>query len=268
MHSTDVSNSPTEGRRLLRSAPWLLLWTLAVGPAAAQQDNPLLYELLDRINLLEQELRDLRGELEVLQYQRQRNPDLEALEQRLAALERRLEASGEEPGSMSSLLSDLPADETGDAPAMIAEEDPLLPLPQAPADVAPRDLPPPPPGAQQAFDRALEALREGRYGEAIDGFRRYVNVYPENRLTGSAHYRLGEAYYAERAFDQAEQEMLILGTRYPTHERIPDALLKLGFIYRERGDNARARQVLEKLQQTYPDSLAASLATEPLEQLR
>ncbi|WP_420887106.1 tetratricopeptide repeat protein [Candidatus Competibacter phosphatis] len=56
--------------------------------------------------------------------------------------------------------------------------------------------------------------------------------------------------------------------RYPESARLPDALLKLGYIYGEAGEIDRAREVLQKLVQAYPNTQAANLAERRLQALR
>jgi TolA-binding protein len=73
--------------------------------AQNSRDNQLLYELLQRIELLEQELRQLRGDFELLQYQQQGqqagttgdDTRYQTLEKRLQRLEQNFERTDTEP---------------------------------------------------------------------------------------------------------------------------------------------------------------------------
>lgn len=238
-----------------------VLLLLSVRPGPAQEASPLLYELLNRMETLEQELRQLRGEIELLQHQRRMAADRQELLARIEALERQLYA---DPERTERLPEDLPEPlPQADDPTL--SESLLAPVPPRPADPL---LPPPPAGAREVFEQARTALRDGRYPTAIEEFRRYLNVYPENSLTPDASYWLGEAYYAQRDFDNAERTLIHFGSRYPDNDQIPEALLRLGYIYSERGDSGRARQVLERLISAYPDSVAATLGEQQLRQLR
>ena len=114
---------------------------------------------------------------------------------------------------------------------------------------------------------ALSELREGRYSEAITGFQRLLSAYPTGGLAGDAQYWLGESYYLSRDYGAAKETFINLGIRHPQNARLPDALLKLGYIYGEEGDTGRAREVLEKLVQVYPNTQAASLAGRRLQSL-
>ncbi len=121
---------------------------------------------------------------------------------------------------------------------------------------------------QADFDTALNEFREGRFREAIAEFQQFLSDHPRSNLAGDARYWLGESYYLRRNHDAAKEAFIELGLRDPQSARLPDALLKLGYLYGEQGDTDRAREVLQKLVQVYPDTQAASLAERRLQTLR
>ncbi len=227
-------------------------------PGVAQDTTLLLHELLQRMEVLERELRELRGDIELLQHQRQTGtgaaPSVLA---RLEALEQHLGFSTDDTDRQ------VPESLARESEPTLADTL-LAPLPDR---VTSEPLAAPPAGAHQAFDQARTALRDGRYAVAIEAFQRYINVYPENSLTPAATYWLGEAHYAQRDFTQAERTLIQFGSRYPDHEHIPDALLRLGMLYIERDDVGRARQVLQRLLADYPNSAAATSGERQLRQL-
>lgn len=259
---------------LLTTVPLLL----ALKPVLAQQNgNTLLLDLLNRVQTLEHQVRQLRGEVEVLQYQQQHGGD-KALEQRVRALEQKVgitppqSAAGGSEGEQAPPASNAtppPAGTTGPSSQSPpgAQSETQLPPPPAASPPPQSSLPEPSRDARQDYDKAVSLVRAGNYKQAVGDLHRFINVYPANSLTGNAYYWLGESYYAMRNFDHAEQAFLALGSNYPNSSKIPDALLKLGYIYSERGAKDRARQVLEKLEQSYPNSLAASLGKIRLKQL-
>ncbi len=262
-------------KRWLRPLLAAALTVFMLQPAIAQQNgNPLLLNLLNRVQTLEHQIRQLRGEVEMLQY-RQQGGGYQALEQRVQALEQKLgvtpppntendNASGQPPPGVAKP----PSFATASPPPAGNQSDLNLPPPPSASPPAQSSLPRPSQAAQQEYQKGVALVRAGNYKDAIGDLRRFINVYPANSLTGNAYYWLGESYYATRDFDQAEQAFLALGQNYPDSSKIPDALLKLGYIYSERGAKDKARQVLEKLEQSYPNSLAASLGAIRLKQLR
>lgn len=232
--------------------PWfvaLLLgsgWLLPSGVSAQRSpDNELTLELLQRIDQLEAEVRQIRGELELQRH-------------RFEMFVREQAASG--------YPSQPPAD--------VVETARTAPPPEdtrgqpAPARTA-TTVPPPAADPERAeFDAALDELREGRYPEAIAAWQRFLNAHPSGSLAGDAQYWLGEAYYLSGNYNAAKETFINLGLNHPQSGRLPDALLKLGYIYGEQGDTARARDVLQKLVKVYPGTQAASLAERRLQSLR
>lgn len=251
------------------------LTVLMLRPAMAQQKgNPLLLDLLNRVQTLEHQVRQLRGEVEVLQY-RQQSGAFKALEQRVQALEQKLGVTPPSGASSDNGSGQSPPNAANSASSATVAPPPSgtqsqvnLPPPPPASPPVQSSLPTPSPAAQQDYQKGVALVRDGNYKEAIGELQRFINVYPANSLTGNAYYWLGESYYATRDFDKAEQAFLALGQSYPDSSKIPDALLKLGYIYSERGAKGKARQVLERLQQSYPNSLAASLGAIRLKQLR
>ncbi len=218
-------------------------WLPNVGYAQRPPDQVLTLELLQRIEQLEKEVRYIRGELEIQRHQ------LEGLQQ--------------EPAVVGNPAYPPPV--TAPAQPSTASAPPSAPLARTPAVPS---VPPTAGGTEKAdFDAALAEWREGRYSEAIAAWQRFLNAYPNGSLAGDAQYWLGEAYYISRDYNAAKEAFITLGLNAPQSARLPDALLKLGYIYGELGDIARAREVLQKLVQVYPDTQAASLAERRLQSL-
>lgn len=258
-------------RRSVRLGALLFGYVLALSfsmQAAGQPpvDRQLLYELLNRIEQVEQELRQLRGDLEIYRYRQENQTQrLESLEQRLQALDGQGGGVALSPPPLQELRESVTP---GGPPAAVVP--PTYPE-QPPVTEPGSPFPERPPGAaapadeQTAYEAAFGMLREGRYEQAIDAFQNFLNAYPGSNLADDAQYWLGEAYYINRDFDKAKTALLAVGTNYPQSDKLPDTLLRLGFVYEELGDRRRAREVWQKLVQAYPDSQAASLAQRRLQ---
>jgi tol-pal system protein YbgF len=219
---------------------------LPPGAVCAQDppDSELTLELFQRIEQLEAEVRQIRGELELQRYQ-------------LETFIRERAASGypayPSPPAAPPVVK--PPEDARSQPALAQQPAPGAPL--APASTE-----------RAEFDAALGELREGRYPEAIAAWQRFLEAHPNGDLAGDAQYWLGEACYLSRDYNAAKEAFIALGLNHPQSARLPDALLKLGYIYGEQGDVARARDVLQKLVQVYPNTQAASLAERRLQSLR
>ncbi|MCP5158694.1 MAG: tol-pal system protein YbgF [Gammaproteobacteria bacterium] len=235
---------------------WLIVFlsgSLASCNAVQAQtpDSSLTLELLQRIEQLEREVRHIRGQLELYRHQ-------------VDLLQREREAGYPAPSAIPMTAAPAPTAPIDERPAEtsrpLSSHSPVVE--QTPVA---QPAPPVSVGAEQAnFDAALHEFREGRYPQAIAGFRQFLQAHPASPLAGEAQYWLGESYYAVRDHDAAKESFISLGLRYPDSERLPDALLKLGYLYEESGDISRAKEVLQKLLEVYPDTQAADLAAQRL----
>lgn len=259
-----------------RISPWLLALLLGgltlpgVGQAQRPSDNELTLELLQRVEELEEEVRQIRGELEVYRYR------VESIEQARSATAYPPAAPTTPPTASGQAITDeQPSAYSRTPPEPVQAPAAVNPPAAASTPPAVERAPAAPParptagGTEQAdFDVALGKLREGNYQEATTGFQHFLSTYPTSHLAGDAQYWLGESYYVSRDYNRAKEAFINLGLHYPQSARLPDALLKLGYIYGELGDTARAQEVLQKLVQVYPNTQAANLAERRLQSLR
>ena len=99
--------------------------------------------------------------------------------------------------------------------------------------------PPPPssaaaasdPGADDkgSYQAAFNLLKDGKYDQAIVNFQKFLSAYPDSNLDDNAQYWLGEAYYVNKSFLEAQQSFQRVVDKYPQSRKLPDALLKIGF---------------------------------------
>jgi TolA-binding protein len=68
-------------------------------------------------------------------------------------------------------------------------------------------------------------------------------------------------------FSDALAAMNIVLQYFPKSPRLPSARLKIGYIYYELGEDAKAHQVLNALLQDFPDHPAAVLAQTHLKKM-
>lgn len=240
---------------------WPLLAVLGgitpLGAVDAQSvpNNELTLELVERVGRLEAEVRHLRGQLEIQRYRIEQIQQQRALP--VPAPPASPAAEGQ-PEMVQPPASSLQAPRSPTLSVQPAATDSVATQPTEPASARTE---------QADFDAALGELREGRYDEAATRFQRFLAAYPNGALVGNAQYWLGESHYFGQDYSAAKQAFIDLGLHYPQSARLPDALLKLGYIYGQQGDTERAREVFEKLLQVYPGTQAASLAERRLQML-
>jgi tol-pal system protein YbgF len=211
-------------------------------------ENQNLADVILQMQRLQQEVQELRGQLEVqthrLEAQSQRQRDLYLdLDQRLNQL--------------------------GDGAVPPPEERPVLLDADAEADTPVESQPAGDPAKEEAdYQQAFELLKERRYPEAITAFEALRQQYPGGRYADNAQYWLAEAHYVTRDFERAQAEFEALLSRYPDSAKVPGALLKLGYIRYEQQQWGEARKLLERLQREYPGSTEARLAAARLDKMR
>ncbi|MDD3448152.1 MAG: tol-pal system protein YbgF [Gammaproteobacteria bacterium] len=210
-------------------------------------DSGSLADLLMRVERLQQEIQQLRGQVETQGYAieelKKRQRDLYVdVDRRLG----RLEAGGPAPAPAAPVPGPAEtAPPAGDSAAAGVDE------------VA----------EQQAYERAFDLLKQGRYADAAAAFSRFLADYPGGSYAPNAQYWLGEAYYVTRRFDDALAEFSKVGELYPGSQKVPDAQLKMGYILIEKGERERARTLLNDVKQRYPGTTAASLADRRLQNM-
>ena len=121
--------------------------------------------------------------------------------------------------------------------------------------------------AVASYRKAYEALRAGKHDEAAQGFTDFLRAFPNSDLADNSQYWLGECYYDRKDYTQAVREFRRVVERYPNGNKVPDALLKVGFSYLALGSADAGRQTLTQLQRSYPRHEAAVLAEARLSEL-
>jgi len=226
-------------------------------------EGQTLVELLTRLDRLQREVQQLRGQIEEqtntmdgLQ-QRQKDIYLE-LDGRLRKLEQGGAALAPDAGG-----ADMPppASDDGTTPPAEGANDGAAVTPPPTADGSADS-------AQSAYQQSFDLLKKGQYPQAIRGFRDFLERYPDSGLANNAQYWLGEANYVSRNYPVALTEFRKVIDRYPNSSKLPDALLKIGFIHYQQSNWDKARTALSQVKTRYPNSSAARLADERLRKMK
>ena len=198
------------------------------------EENESLELLYKKIEVLEEEIRDLRNILEEnsilvdrsLELQQQRYLDLDA---------RILEIS---KIFSEKLIS-------------VDEEDQYL-------DTEEKEL----------FRSALILFEESRFAEALEIFSQVIITFPDGAFTADAYFWSGELFLAQEMFEDAKLSFKNVVDNFYQHSRTPDSLFKLGEIYRIEGDIERSLEFYNKVKEDFPDSGASQLSKKSQEILK
>jgi len=111
---------------------------------------------------------------------------------------------------------------------------------------------------------AYNELRNGHTDQSIALFNTYLSKYPASIYANNAQYWLGEAYRVKQDNDAARKAFNGVIEKYPNGAKVPDALLKLGYLEIEQKNPAKAREYLTRVITEHPKSPAALLAEKKL----
>ena len=305
--ASSSSAGPLVKRPLLRSATAGLALALGFVPGASfgqdgtgelLLDRGVLMEMLDELDMLKNEVRDLRGEIEEqaqgIARLRERQRDLYlGLDQRLLRIEQagagaaaasdvaaalaapaatsEVEAGASEPAP-TPVAAEVAPPEAGAsaAGAVVATGDPAVAGEAATAGTEAGSALPAidPAREQQDYQAAFDLLTSERYEDAERAFRSFLATYPGGQFADNAQYWLGETCYVMRRFETALQEFNGLIANFPQSPKLTHAMLKVGYIHDELGRPGEAKEALGALIEGHPGSTAADLARKRLQRLR
>jgi len=219
-------------------------------------DNQSLIQLSTEVQKLRSENQALRGELDKLRYD-STNSDSRQREL-YVDLDRRLQSVESEPRAAAPPppVAAPPAATASNPPAPTHSAAPPAPAPARPVG-----------SDQQNYQAAFDLIQARKYEDASRAFREFLTAFPQSPLADNAQYWLAETHYVRRQFKDALPEFMKVTTQYPQSAKMPDAMLKIGYCQVELGDKTAARTSLQQVMRQFPDTTAARLASQRLEQL-
>ncbi len=240
------------------------------------------YSMLDqRINALENQMRDLTGQIEKQGYTLNQLQDkLERMNKdndlRFKDLEAKAgvggppsgappqgqpPANGAPPpadgkggqwnptmGSPPTTLGQVPAGDLKQEQRQVADEGNQ----QTPEQHKPGALPGNTP--QEKYDYAFGLLRNNDYQGATEAFKLFVSQYPKNSLAGNAVYWLGQIPYSQGNYDAAAHLFYEAYHKYPKSAKAPESLLKVGLSFSKLNKKKEACVVFQRFLTEYPDA--------------
>lgn len=221
-------------------------------------------DLLNKLGQQENELRELRAQIEKLQndlsqmQQRNRDQYLD-LDGRL----QRFEGGNVPPVSTPGAPAAPATPPAGGKSASAAP----LPAPRSePAPSVHGDV-----GAmaqagdeRAAYDQAFAKLKSGDYVGSAQMFTGFLQTYPNGVYAPNALYWLGESYYVTQNYALALEPFQAVVERYPTHDKAPGSLLKLGLSDYSLGKMDVAERVFNEVVKKYPGTDVARIADDRL----
>jgi tol-pal system protein YbgF len=229
----------------------------ASSPSQPQPDR--LSELYYQLQVLQQEVQELRGLVEEQGHQlkrlaRDQQEQYIDLDRRVAGLTSggAPRPSGGPSGAGTPAYGTTTPEPSSGAPAAGSA------AMSAAASASERD----------SYQNAFDLMKARKFDDSIAAFNRLIRDYPNGQYTPNAYYWLGELYLAQQNIEQARQSFMQVINLYPDHPKVPDTLYKLGVVYHRMGDTSRAVEYFNQVQSQYPQSSAAGLAASYQQELR
>ena len=110
------------------------------------------------------------------------------------------------------------------------------------------------------YQAAFGLFKIGKFKNAITKFKGFIKSYPKSELVPSAHYWIGNSYYALREFKSAISTQQELIKTFPDSAKAPDAMLNIASSQKEINYRTAAKKTLNDLIVKYPISDAAEKA--------
>ena len=202
--------------------------------------NQSLVQLATQVDTLQGEVRDLRGQVELLQntnreLNKQQHDLYADLNKRVGALEHGGSAGGGTAGPGGG------SDSGGEQGVSSTE--------------------------QSIYGQAFDALKAGSYSTAVSGFQSFLKQYPSSPLAPNAQYWLGEAHYVNQEYAAAGIAFQAVLDNWPSSSKAPDAMLDLGNTQLAQGKTSKGRDTLRQVATQYAGTDAAMRAQARLKQL-
>lgn len=233
-------------------------------PAAAEPPAapvmPDLNPLMRRIDELEEGLGRVTGQLEVLGHQ------MDLLSEKSDRMQKQLDfqAAQQAKAEAAAQTAAAPPAPMPDAGNQVASADkPAAGTPPGVLGTMPANTPLPKPDnadPKKQFDAAMALLARGKYDDARQAFRAFVDANPDQDRASDALYWSGDiAYSTKKDYPVAARDFAELLKKYPKAQRAPDGMLKLSEALFEMGQTKEACAAAAALPAKYPDAKPAVL---------
>mgnify|MGYP001050761673 CR=1 FL=1 len=120
----------------------------------------------------------------------------------------------------------------------------------------------------ESYDKSIALYRDGKYEEAIEGFKTFLKTYPKSDRADNAHFWIGESHMAVKQYEQAILAYQEVIKKYPKGNKVPSALLRQAFAFLEIKDQTSAKLLLNRVVKNYPGSSEAKIAQNKLATLK
>lgn len=189
------------------------------------------FQTQQRLDVLQQEVLDLRGLNEQQSYQ------IEQMLQRQRQLYDDIANLSAKPAQLPAVAS--PSQTNTSAPSTLGET--------------------------ASYEHAVNlVLKQRKYDEAIPAFSEFIKQYPSSAYAANANYWLGQLLYNKGEFAPAKKAFETVVNQFTESNKRGDSLVKLGMIAEKTGNASSAKVYYQKVLKDYANSAAARIAKQQL----
>lgn len=143
--------------------------------------------------------------------------------------------------------------------AVLPPADTAVAAPSYSADVSEND----------AYDRAVNmVLKDRRYDAAIPEFEKFIQTYPSSGYAPNAHYWLGQLLFNNNELAKAKTHFERVVSNFPQSNKVADALLKLGQVAERENKKDAALRYYRQLVDKHSTATSAKLAQDRIDALK
>ena len=111
----------------------------------------------------------------------------------------------------------------------------------------------------EQYEFATSFLKVGDYNMAERAFREFVDIHPDNDLSGNAQYWYAETFRIRQLYTDAASAYLEGYQKYPKSEKAPINLLKLGVSLVQIGEKDQGCLMIAGVKKQYPNATQSVL---------
>ncbi len=98
---------------------------------------------------------------------------------------------------------------------------------------------------EQIYNQARQSYKARDDQRALSAFSDVAMRFPQSDLADNAYYWMGEIYYRSKNYPEAIHAFQTVMQLYPHGNKVPDAMLKMGFAYADIGQYHVAKTILD-----------------------
>ncbi|MBY0501013.1 MAG: tol-pal system protein YbgF [Alphaproteobacteria bacterium] len=203
----------------------------------AQNNGDLVVELIKRVGNVEEDNRQLRGQLEEAHH------EISQLKQKMDTLSSDVDYRLSTPGGTSA----------------------VPPVPSPPHPLGSDFVSPSSSDASNSsdeYERARSLLEQGEYDAAERAFAAFVQAHPKDEQAGAAQYWLGVTFFVRGEHEKASSAFAKGYKNYPKSPKAADTLLKLSKSLAALDQKANACATLEQLTIKHPNAHTKEVAND------